>query len=455
MMHGANPVVLLVDADVRGSLRLLLESDGLGSHRVREPIAALHAVRHRDFSCALIDLDLAGGTRAGLEGFVLLDQLLHFAPQLPVIVMSAAASVPLAVEALQRGAADFIEKPWDDARLLNSVRNQVTRHLQAQMAVDASIRRAGGETSLIAESAAMQRVLELIARIAPSDTNVLVQGENGTGKGLIATKLHAMSRRSAQPLVKVNMGCIAENMFESEMFGHVSGAFAGAGNERLGRFELANDGTLFLDEVGDVPLSQQPKLLRVLEEGEFEQLGCSQTRHVDVRLISATHADLVVDVASGRFRRDLLYRLNTTEIHLPPLRDRRDDIIPLARQFLRQSAARCGREKLQLTPTAERALLAWPWPGNVRELGHMMERAALLAERDLVTDAALAFGPSIDLAHDFEQMTMEQAEAWLVRRALDRHGGNLQRTADALGITRQTLYRRLEKHALRETALAN
>src|SRR6185312_11361961 len=244
------------------------------------------------------------------------------------------------------------------------------------------------------------------------------------------------------------MGAIAENVFESEMFGHVRGAYTDAKSERIGRFELADGGTLFLDEVGNVPISQQPKLLRVLEDGEFERLGSSRTQSTDVRLVSATNADLAVEVEAGRFRKDLLYRLNTLEIRLPPLRERSADILPLAR-----SSTRYGRSGLRLAPSAERALLAWRWPGNVRELGHLMERAALLAEHDLVSDSALAFGPGsagAEPASDIDGMTIDQAEAHLVRRALERHGGNLQHAADALGITRQTLYRRMEKHGLRD-----
>ncbi len=374
-----------------------------------------------------------------------------------MVVMTAWGNVPLAVEAMRRGAADFIEKPWDNTRLI--------RVLGAQIALGESLRRQrrleaenallrgdeGGE--LIAESAPMRRVLEMIARIAPSDANVLVLGENGTGKGVIAQRIHALSPRSDRSLVKVNMGGIAESVFESEMFGHVRGAYTDAKGERIGRFELADGGTLFLDEVGNVPASQQPKLLRVLEDGEFERLGSSRTQHADVRLVSATNADLDAEVAAGRFRKDLLYRLNTLEVRLPPLRERRDDILPLARAFLARSAARHGRDPLHLAASAERALLAWSWPGNVRELQHLMERAALLAEHDRVSAAALRFGApgEADGSAGFDAMTLDQVEAVLVRRALERHDGNLQQAADALGVTRQTLYRRMEKHGLRES----
>ena len=456
-----NPTVLLADdqADVREALRLLLKSEGIASTGVDGPAGALDEARRRSFDVALVDLNYTRDTTSGAEGMELLERLRQLDPELPVVVMTAWGNVPLAVEAMRRGAADFIEKPWDNARLLGVLRTQMAlaRSVRRQHRLEAenALLRGEGDAEFIAESAAMQRVLALVARVAPSDANVLVLGENGTGKGVIAQRIHALSARAAQPFVKVNMGGIAETVFESEMFGHVRGAFTDAKSERIGRFELADGGTLFLDEVGNVPASQQPKLLRVLEDGEFERLGSSRTQRTDVRLVSATNADLAADVAAGRFRRDLLYRLNTLEIVLPPLRDRGEDIVPLARAALARSAQRYGRHGLRLAPSAERALQAYAWPGNVRELGHLMERAALLAEHDEVGAAALAFGRTESAEGGFEQMTLEQAEGWLVRRALDRFDGNLLRAADALGITRQALYRRLEKHGLRDPADAD
>ncbi|WP_236886407.1 sigma-54-dependent transcriptional regulator [Dyella thiooxydans] len=456
MARESNPTVLLADdqADVREALRLLLKSEGIASTGVDGPAGALDEARRRAFDVALVDLNYTRDTTSGAEGMELLERLRQLAPDLPVVVMTAWGNVPLAVEAMRRGAADFIEKPWDNARLLGVLRTQMAlaRSVRRQHRLEAenALLREEGDAEFIAESPAMQRVLALVARVAPSGANVLVLGENGTGKGVIAQRIHTLSARATQPFVKVNMGGIAETVFESEMFGHVRGAFTDAKSERIGRFELADGGTLFLDEVGNVPASQQPKLLRVLEDGEFERLGSSRTQRTDVRLISATNADLAADVAAGRFRRDLLYRLNTLEIVLPPLRERGDDIVPLARAALARSAQRYGRQGLRLAPSAERALQAYAWPGNVRELGHLMERAALLAEHDEVGAAALAFGRTESADEGFEQMTLEQAEGWLVRRALDRFDGNLLRAADALGITRQALYRRLEKHGLRD-----
>jgi DNA-binding NtrC family response regulator len=454
MTSDVKAAILIADdqADVREALRLLLKAEGLASVAVADPAAALEAVRRREFACALIDCNYSRDTTSGEEGLELLEQLRQTAPDLPVVAMTAWGNVPLTVEAMRRGAADFIEKPWDNARLVSVLRAQIAlgegARRQRRLEAENALLRGEVDGEFVAESPAMRRVLALVDRVASSDANVLVLGENGTGKGVIAGRIHARSPRAARSLVKVNMGGIAESVFESEMFGHVRGAYTDAKGERIGRFELADGGTLFLDEIGNVPAAQQPKLLRVLEDGEFERLGSSRTQRADVRLVSATNADLAAEVAEGRFRRDLLYRLNTLEVRLPPLRERAEDILPLARAFLARSASRYGRDDLRLAPSAERALAAWRWPGNVRELQHLMERAALLAEHDQVSAAALAFGAPPE-PQDLDGMTLEQAEAWLVKRALERHDGNLQRAADALGITRQSLYRRLEKHELR------
>lgn len=451
------PTVLLADdqQEVREALRLLLKSESIGSESLASPAEALARLRQRDFDCALIDCNYQRGTTSGEEGLELLRSIKQSWPELPVIAMTAWGNVSLTVEAMRAGAADFIEKPWDNARLLQVLRTQIAlgtggrrqRQLEAENDL---LRNSAVPHDIVAESPAMQRVMALIERIAPSDANVLLLGENGTGKGAVAQLLHQRSARAKRTLVKVNMGGISETVFESEMFGHARGAYTDAKAERIGRFELADGGTLFLDEVGNLPLAQQPKLLRVLEEGEFERLGSSRTQSTDVRLISATNADLVTEVEQGRFRRDLLYRLNTLEIHLPPLRERLPDILPLARIFLERNAARYRRDSLQLSPAAENALLAWHWPGNVRELQHMMERAALLSERDLIDAGVLGIAAGTAPASNFDNMTLDQAEACLLQRALERHVGNAQRAADALGITRQSLYRRLEKHELRQ-----
>lgn len=449
-----NPTILVADdqADVRETLRLLLKSADLASVCVSNPAEALDAAGKREFQCALIDFNYGRDTTSGEEGLELLEGLRRLAPDLPVVAMTAWGNVPLAIEALRRGAADFIEKPWENTRLVSVLRAQVelaeAARRQRQLEAENVQLRGGSDGVFIAESPAMRKALAMLERVAPNDANVLLLGESGTGKGLAAQFLHDRSPRSARSLVKVNMGAIADSVFESEMFGHVRGAFTDAKNDRVGRFELADGGTLFLDEVGNVPPSQQPKLLRVLEDGEFERMGSSRTQTTDVRLISATNADLDAEVAAGRFRKDLLYRLNTLEVCLPPLRERSGDILPLARWFLERDAHRYQRKRLRWSPAAERVLTAWHWPGNVRELEHVVNRAALLADHDEIGSALLNVGTHTPVADDLDGMTLEQAEAQLVRRALERHQGNLQRAADALGISRQSLYRRLEKHGV-------
>jgi DNA-binding NtrC family response regulator len=455
------PTVLVVDdqADVREALRLLLKAEGVVCVGVAEPAQALELVERQVFDCALIDGNYRRDTTSGEEGLQLLKHLRQQAPELPLIMMTAWGNVTLAVEAMRQGAADFIEKPWNNARLIAVLRGQLalSASLRKQQRLEAenALLRGAQQVGVLSESPSMREVLALAERIAPTEANVLIFGENGTGKGVMAEFLHSHSLRAQQPLVKVNMGGIADSVFESEIFGHVRGAFTDAKNERIGRFELAEGGSLFLDEIGNVPATQQPKLLRVLEDGEFERLGSSRTQRANVRVITATNADLHAEVAAGRFRRDLLYRLNTFELHMPPLRARREDVLPMARNFLTRSARRYGRFDMQLAPSAEDALLAWHWPGNVRELQHVMERAALLSECDQVGAAVLGLGERRETSTLLESMTLEQAEEWLIQRALKRSAGNVQHAAEALGLSRQALYRRLEKRGLQLGASAD
>jgi DNA-binding NtrC family response regulator len=370
----------------------------------------------------------------------------------PVVVMTAWGSVPVAVEAMRRGARDFIEKPWDNERLLAILRTQTDlgRALRRTTRLEAQTRvlQADRMPTLIAESPAMQPVLQIIARVGPSDANVLILGENGTGKGVVAQALHAMSPRAHRAIVTVNAGGVSEGVFESELFGHVKGAFTDAKQDRVGRFEMADGGTLFLDEIANVPLSQQQKLLRVLETGEFERLGSSKSRKADVRLISATNADLDAEVSSGRFRQDLLFRLNTVEIRLPPLRDRRDDIPRLADHFLRTHAQRYRKRLVAFQGAASKALLEYAWPGNVRELDHVVERAVLMAQNTEVhaTDLGLRMSGA-EPAGRLEDMSLEEVEAFLIRKAMARYG-NVSNAARALGLSRSALYRRLERYRL-------
>jgi DNA-binding NtrC family response regulator len=454
--------ILIADdqTDVLAALRLLLKANRFDIETASSPADVLEAVNSKDLDVVLMDLNYARDTTSGSEGLDLVTRIQGVDPTLPLVVMTAWGSVDLAVEAMRRGARDFIQKPWDNARLLAVVRTQVElanalRRGQRLEAENLTLRdTAAGETTkqpdIVNESAAMKSVLKIVERIGPADANVLITGENGVGKGVIARALHMTSARSAKPLVSLNAGALAEGVFESELFGHVRGAFTDARADRVGRFELADGGTLFLDEIGNVPLTLQPKLLRVLETGEFERVGSSKTRKVDVRVLSATNADLHVEVSQGRFRQDLLFRLNTVEIHLPPLRERRDDIAPLAEYFLRQHSERYRRGPMTFTPQALDALRAHGWPGNVRELDHVVERALLMSSSNVVTafDLALQSTPDARLSSRLEEMSLEEAERILITKALARFEGNANRAAEALGLSRSALYRRLQKYGL-------
>ena len=450
------PRILIADdqADVLEALRLLLKGEGYEAESVSSPAAVLKALEARDFDAALIDLNYARDTTSGLEGLDLLSRIQAADNSLPVIVMTAWGSVDMAVEAMRRGARDFIQKPWDNARLMTVLRTQVElrQALRRGQRFEAENRvlRDGREVPvLVAESEAMRRVLDVVTRVAPSDANVLITGENGTGKEVVARTLHALSARAGRPVVTVNTGALSEGLFESELFGHVKGAFTDARADRIGRFELADGGTLFLDEIADAHPALQAKLLRVLETGEFERVGSSKTRRVNVRVLSATNADPHAEVAAGRFRQDLLFRLNTVEVHLPPLRERGQDIMLLAEHFLRQSARRYRRDITTFDQAARRALMEYSWPGNVRELNHVVERAVLMVRTETVTaqDLALRAGPAGAPAR-LEEMSIEEVERLLIQKALARYQGNSNRAAEALGLSRSALYRRLQKYGL-------
>jgi DNA-binding NtrC family response regulator len=447
----ANARVLIADdqKDVVEALRLLLKNEGLECETASSPAAALAALGARDFDAALIDLNYARDTTSGEEGLDLLARIRDLDADLPVLVMTAWGTVDLAVEAMRRGARDFVQKPWENARLLTTLRTQIAlgRALKQgrRLEEENRILRHEGEPAMIASSPAMRPVLDVIARVGPSDANVLITGENGSGKAVVARALHAASARAAKPFVTLNAGGISEGVFESELFGHVRGAFTDARADRVGRFELADGGTLFLDEIGNVPGSLQPKLLRVLETGEFERVGSSRTMRADVRLLSATNANLAAEVSAGRFRQDLLFRLDTIEIRVPPLRERREDIPLLARHFLEAHARRYRKRLSGFDAEALEALLAHSWPGNVRELDHAVERAVLMATGDRIRPADLALRRGAETAR-IEDLSLEEVEALLVRKAMSRFGGNVSHAAKALGLSRSALYRRLEKY---------
>ena len=440
------------DPDVLEALRSLLKGEGYQVETASSPGGVLAAVEARDFDTVLMDMNYTMDTTGGVEGLDLLSRLQVLDATLPIIVMTAWGSIEGAVEAMRRGARDYIEKPWDNARLLHLLKThlalgQAIRRGQRLESENLTLRPAGAP-ELIATSPAMQPVLRLMERIGPSDANALITGAHGTGKEVVARWLHASSPRASRPMVTVNLGGLADGVFESELFGHMKGAFTDAKTDRVGRFELADGGTLFLDEIANLSLAQQSKLLRVLQTGELERVGSSKTRHVDVRVVCATNADLRAEVAAGRFREDLLFRINTVEIRLPDLRERREDIPLLAAHFLREHAARYRKTVTSFQPAAMQALLAYAWPGNVRELAHAVERAALLAEGNAVRVVDLNLRPPEAGAGRLEDLSLEEVERLLIQKALARFEGNVSAAAKTLGLSRSALYRRLQRYGL-------
>ncbi len=447
--------ILIADdqKDVLEALRFLFKGEGWQVQTADSPQKVLRDISDNEFDLLLIDLNYARDTTSGAEGLDLLEKLHGIDATLPVVVMTAWGSVELAVEAMRRGAQDFIQKPWENARVLAIARAQIQlgQALRHGRRLEAENKLLRGESSpdVVAESPKMKAVLSLAQRVAGSDASVLITGEHGTGKGVVASLIHAASGRASKPLVTVNTAGLAEGVFASELFGHVKGAFTDAKADRVGRFELAEGGTLFLDEIANVPLPHQPKLLRVLETGEFERVGSSKTRRANVRILSATNADLREEVKAGRFREDLLFRLNTIEIHLPPLRERREDIPAFVRYF----AVKLGqRYRKSLVPPDEpvlRLLMNYSWPGNVRELSHAMERAVLLAEGPSLRASDFALGAEGQASSsNLDEMSLEEVEAYLMRKTLARFDGNVSKAAEALGLSRSAFYRRLEKYGL-------
>ncbi len=448
--------LLLADdqPQILDALEFLLKPEGYALDRATNPASVLESLASESYDGLLMDMNYARDTTSGQEGLDLLTRVLAHDPQLPVIVMTAWSNVDLAVEAMRRGAVDFIQKPWENARLTTVLRTQLDLHRAQKRArwleAENRILRAEGAPDFIATAPSMRPVIELMARVGPSEANVLITGEHGTGKEVVAQTMHRLSLRSHRALVAVNTGALPEGTFESELFGHIKGAFTDARTDRIGRFELANGGTLFLDEIANIPMRQQAKLLRVLETGELERVGSSRTQKVDVRVLSATNADLPAACREGSFREDLLFRLNTVEIHLPALRERTDDIPTLAAHFLARYANRYRRAIQGFEPAALQLLLEHRWPGNVRELDHTLERAVLMARGARIEAADLGLQASriASSPQTLDEMSLEAVESILVRKALARASGNVSHAAEALGLSRGALYRRIEKYGL-------
>ena len=448
------PRILAADDQqhVLEAIELLLRPQGYDVETAGSPSLVREAIASGSYDALLIDLNYTRDTTSGREGLDLLSEVVALDSTVPVIVMTAWANIELAVEAMRRGARDFIQKPWENERLIAILRTQVELHRALQqaerLAAENRLLQAEGRPEFIASAPAMQSVLETIARVGASDANVLITGEHGTGKEVVARTLHAISARASKAMIAVNTGAVPEGLFESELFGHIKGAFTDARTDRIGRFELADGGTIFLDEIGNVPIRQQAKLLRVLESGEIERVGSSRTRRIDVRIISATNTDLRTACASGEFREDLLFRLNTVEVHVPALRDRREDIPALAVHFLARYAARYRRPVRGFETAALQMLIQYGWPGNVRELEHTLERSVLMCRGNEIQRADLGLDLARPQSQNLEELSLEVVESILIRKALQRSQGNVSHAAETLGLSRGALYRRMEKYGL-------
>jgi DNA-binding NtrC family response regulator len=460
-MPSIQPIRVLVaddQPDIVRALELLLSDEGFDVTPASSPAEVLERIKASAFDLALVDLNYTRDTTSGVEGFALMDQLIALDPTLPIIVMTAWSSVAGAVEAMRRGARDYIEKPWNDERLIATLHTHVDlrRALsRSRRLEEASARQQRAHIPVLAsESPAMKQVVQIIDRVAASDAAVLITGEHGTGKEVAAAWLHARSQRASRPMVTMNAGGLAEGVAESELFGHVKGAYTDARQDRLGCFELADEGTLFLDEIGNMPLRLQAKLLRVLQTGELQRVGSSRVQHVDVRVLSATNADLAEEVAAGRFREDVLYRLNTIVLQMPPLRERQEDLEPLAHHYLAHYARRYNKRAVDFADDAWKAMRAHRWPGNVRELAHSVERAVLIADPGAAAiqarDLALGASAAGSAAARAQELSLEDAERLFIEKALARHGGDVRAAATQLGLSRSALYRRLQHHGLRD-----
>jgi DNA-binding NtrC family response regulator len=445
--------ILIADdqRDVLEALRILLKGEGYQTEAATSLAGIFNSLEKKEYALLLMDLNYARDTTSGQEGLSAIPRIRQIDNALPIVVMTAWATVELAVEAMKRGARDFVTKPWDNQRLLAIVGTQIelASALRRERKLEAENELLRGTMpSLIAESPAMKPVIEMISRVAPSDANILITGENGTGKSLIARAIHAISPRTSHAMITVNMGGLSETLFESELFGHVKGAFTDAKTDRAGRFELADESTLFMDEIANIPLAQQAKLLRVIETGDFERVGSSKTLHANVRIISATNSNLENEVAAGRFRQDLLFRLNTIQITLPPLRERREDIMPLANSFIRQHAEHYRKQIAGFDETAREQLLQHRFPGNVRELDHIVERAVLMTQDQQIRAPDLGLTNGGGEPRNLEEMSLEEVEAFLIKKALARNDGNARKAAEALGLSRSAFYRRLQQYGL-------
>lgn len=435
-------------SDLRLSARFILENYGFSVVEADSPQHALDILADQQVDLMLLDMNFQYDTTSGQEGMDMLKSLKDQNHHFPVIVMTAWSTVEIAVEAIKLGAKDFIEKPWKNQRLISLIEQQFQLGSVKSENNRLKAQRTTSEVFMLGESAAMQLVLRQAKKLAVTDTPILITGENGTGKSMLASYIHQHSARSNESYVTVNMGAIPETLFESELFGHTKGAFTDAKNDRMGRFEAAQAGSLFLDEIGTIPLNLQPKLLRVLESGEFEPVGSSKTLQAEVRLIAASNIDFQQAIAKGEFRQDLYYRINTIVLEIPPLRQRKEDILPLAEHFLIEKSHKYHKNGLFLSEQAKKALCQYDWPGNIRELSHVIERAILLSDSAEIAVSGLNEPMTINSANEMPFMTIDEAEQQLIKLALQKSHGKVIEAGELLGLGKNAIYRRLEKYQI-------
>ncbi|MGV8092182.1 MAG: sigma-54-dependent transcriptional regulator [Mangrovibacterium sp.] len=449
--------ILIVDdnKNVLSALEILLSAEYDRVYCLSTPNLLISELRKNPYHLVLLDMNFSAGVNTGNEGIFWLQQIREQHPDLSVVMITAYGDVELAVKALKAGATDFILKPWENVKLLATVRSAIQLSLSKGEVKDLRLKEKElkkvmnqNEKYIVGSSPELMQVLKIVRKVAKTNTNVLITGENGTGKELIAREIHRLSDRSDEMMVSVDMGAVSETLFESELFGHVKGAFTDARENRAGKFEVANKGTLFLDEIGNLSFHLQAKLLAALENREITRIGSNQPVPIDIRLICATNKDLPALVAKGLFREDLLYRINTIQVEVPPLRERGDDILALADFFLKKYAWKYDKPTLKFNHQAQEKLLKYSWPGNIRELEHSIEKAVILSENNVLKADDFFLKPLGGAKPEEDTLKLEEMEKRFILRALEKNPGNVSAAADQLGITRQTLYNKMKKFGI-------
>lgn len=449
--------ILIVDDNksIISSLEILLRPEFEEVKGLSSPNQLTSELRAKDYNLVILDMNFSAGINNGNEGLYWLSEILRMQDDLSVVMITAYGDVELAVEALKKGAVDFIAKPWDNSKLLATVKSAVKLNLSKSEVGQLKRKQEGlkqelnvNQQAIIGSSPSIQKVLNLVAKVAQTDANILITGENGTGKELIAREIHRLSSRSSEVMVSVDMGAVNESLFDSELFGHVKGAFTDAKENRMGKFEAAHKGSLFLDEIGNLSFALQAKVLTAVQNRCFMRVGSEQKIPVDIRLICATNKDLDTMVREGLFREDLLYRINTIHIEVPPLRDRGRDILLLAQHFLEKYRVKYGKPQLQLNESIRTKLMKHSWPGNVRELEHSLEKAVILSDADQLFEETFVFKKEVLSQGILSELTLEEMERQLIANVLEKSGGNMSLSAEKLGVTRQTLYNKIKKYQL-------